>query len=57
MAILARILIILTAWGIIEWVDSLIEGVNLPWWLSLLMACFCSVSDILTIMILDWIFD
>lgn len=53
MDIWLRVLGILTVWGVIEGIDHLSTGINIPWWLSLLTAAFCSISDIIVILAID----
>lgn len=48
-----RVAAILVIYGSIETVDYHVAAFSFPWWLSLIMAAFLSVSDIVLIAIID----
>lgn len=42
---------------LIEFIDSQVTSINVPWWLSLFMALFLSFTDIIVILVIDWLTD
>lgn len=52
-----RIILLLGIYGLIEAVDYYVDAFSSPWWLSLLMAAFCSISDIIVIAMIEVITD
>lgn len=42
---------------LIEFIDSQVTSINIPWWLSLFMALFLSFTDIIVILVIDWLTD
>lgn len=51
----ARIGLIVGICVLIEGIDSAVDAINIPWWLSLLIASCCSISDIIVILVIDWL--
>lgn len=38
---------------LIEFIDSQVASIDIPWWLSLVMALFLSFTDIIVILVID----
>lgn len=57
MEIFWRLVAALGIFGLIELVDFYVEPMSFPWWLSLILAAFCSVIDIIVIAAIDIVTD